>query len=97
MVDQVPTPSQLPPSSISELDPPPFQLLPKPLEALDPQVLVDRIIAYQTLKRRCLPVEISEGIEIATILRKTHTGPGKPKKSAKAKVDLDALEKSMGL
>jgi len=43
-----------------------------------------------------LALTMKRGVELTSILRRTNTGPGKPRKSAKnKKVDMDGLAKAL--
>lgn len=46
-------------------------------------------------QRELLPEEIREGIEICAQLRKTNTGPARPKSAKKAPVDLQKLQEDL--
>lgn len=46
-------------------------------------------------QRELLPEEIREGIEICAQLRKTNTGPAKPRAAKKAPIDLQKLQEDL--
>lgn len=47
------------------------------------------------VKPEWLQARVRRGIEIASILRRTNTGPAKPAKAGRKKVDIEAVEASL--